>query len=498
MQEEGGMNRADGPGGTDRGMAIALFILGFVAYAFFAGGGGWNQNAHLALTRAIVEHGTLEIDAYREASGDLSYHAGHVYANKAPGLSFLAVPAYAVAYALERALDVDPSAPLTVIVNLWIVTTLTCGLAGSLIAPILFLYGRQSLGVSRAGALTVALCLMFGTYLFAYSTVLFAHVPSALFLLLAFVLRQRRPALAGVFAGVAGVCNYLCIPAALLLVLFSRSRRSALRIAAGGIGFGILLSLYHIVCFGSPFTSAVEASPAFTEGGAAFGVLVAPRLELLVAITLPQYRGLFYLSPVLLMAFAGAVVMWRRKEMRRELCLIAALVIGFAAFNISFNGWHGGGAIGPRYLLPIVPLLAIPMFFATAILRPLWLLLAVISCTFNLLATAVNPLPSKMIDRPLTGYIIPLYLTGHLPADTPPNPLWSWKAMLGFVSVNRQTPDELYPYTKHAPGSAASEWASFNLGELLLPGSRASIAFVVLWIVAGSGLLFRAARREAG
>jgi hypothetical protein len=146
MQEEGGMNRADGPGGTDRGMAIALFILGFVAYAFFAGGGGWNQNAHLALTRAIVEHGTLEIDAYRETSGDLSYHAGHVYANKAPGLSFLAVPAYAAAYALERALDVDPSAPLTVIVNLWIVTTLTCGLAGSLIAPILFLYGPACRG----------------------------------------------------------------------------------------------------------------------------------------------------------------------------------------------------------------------------------------------------------------------------------------------------------------------------------------------------------------
>src|SRR5438270_5858737 len=81
---------------THRRLAVGLFVLTFVAYAYFYGGGGWNQNANFDLTRAIVERHTFAIDAYYHNTGDISTHAGHIYANKAPGLSLLAAIPYAI------------------------------------------------------------------------------------------------------------------------------------------------------------------------------------------------------------------------------------------------------------------------------------------------------------------------------------------------------------------------------------------------------------------
>src|SRR5947207_4337574 len=83
----------------DRRVAEWLFFLAFFAAAYFYGGAGWNQNATFDLTRAIVERHTFAIDAYAANTGDVSYANGHVYANKAPALSFLAAIPYAVVHA---------------------------------------------------------------------------------------------------------------------------------------------------------------------------------------------------------------------------------------------------------------------------------------------------------------------------------------------------------------------------------------------------------------
>ena len=92
---------------TDRRIAVGLFILAFVTYAWFFGGGGWNQNAQLDLTRALVERQTLHIDGYRMNTGDISWSRAsgewHAYINKPPGVSFLAAIPYAFLYAIEHA-----------------------------------------------------------------------------------------------------------------------------------------------------------------------------------------------------------------------------------------------------------------------------------------------------------------------------------------------------------------------------------------------------------
>ncbi len=476
----------------DRRIAAGLFLLVFVTYAFFFNGGGWNQNAHFDLTRAVVEHRSIRLDAYASNTGDTSLgRRGHIFANKPPGASFIGAIPYAIVYAVERAAHADFGSWLIATLNLYLLTVLVCGICGALIPAVIYLDLRRRAAATRRAALAMALIFAFGTFLFAYSTVYFAQVPAALFLLLAFVWLDDHPWRAGAAAGIAGMCFYVCIPAAVAMALFAsragvHAGRSggvlaAPRFIVAGLPFGVALGAYHKAAFGSPWRTAVEGSGAFVQKGALLGVLLRPSAEALWGVTFSRWRGLFAISPVLLFAFAGAVVMLRRRVLRRELAVIAVVAVIFVVSIISFNGWHGGSAIGPRYLLPVVPLLAIPMLFATTMLRPLWIVLAAVSIAINILAAAVDPMPGAPIPWPLRDEYIPAFVHGKPPA--------------GHVAINDQAADELGPSMKYPPESRESRWASFNLGEFVFgQGSVASLLPVLLWMCAGSGVLWRRAR----
>jgi len=98
----------------------------------------------------------------------------------------------------------------------------------------------------------------------------------------------------------------------------------------------------------------------------------------------------------------------------------------FLLFLMTFNGWHGGWAVGPRYFTPALPFLALPLvvgfvrFFKTACA------LAFLSAAITLLVTAVDPQAPVGIARhamvdgrppwmhsPITEYEWPLFSGGH-------------------------------------------------------------------------------------
>jgi hypothetical protein len=395
----------------------------------------------------------------------------HAYINKPPGVSFLAAIPYAPLYAIEHALHVPLDSWFWMTVNAWIVTILTCGVTGALIPVVLYGYGRRA-GASSRVAAGVSLAIAFGTMAFPFSTMLFAHVPAAFCMLLAFVWLDERPLLAGIAAGIAGICFYICIPAAAVLFVgaWLRSRLNAIRFALGGIPFGILLGIYQQLCFGSPFITSVETSAGFTEKGLLFGVFRMPSVAALWGLTFSEYRGLFFISPVLLLAIAGVA-----KMRRRELLMIAAIVAIFLFSVAGFNGWHGGASFGPRYLLPIIPLLALPMFYAPQ--RTLALLgvpLAVISFAMHFMATAIHPMPGAEELTPVRALIA--------------------EFAAGNTSSNPQAIDEFVPAFQHRPGSPESVWASFNVGELLVgPANLMSLFPIALWIILGSVTLLQKA-----
>ena len=451
---------------SDRAARLAIFATLLFSYAYFFGGSGFNQNATFGLTRSLVERQKLDIGPYASNTADVSFHEGRVYANKAPGLAFVAAVPYSVWYALRGV----PRDAIELNLALYLCTVATCGISGALIGVLLYRATRGR-GASRVLAFGIALVTGLGTPMFAYSTMLFAHVPSALLVLLSFLLLdgtlRRWPAAAGAAMGAASCINYLCAPLALVVLLMTRRVRDAGRYVAGGVPFAIALAAYHFAAFGSPFRTSIDTmNPAFIEPGAAMGIFHLPRLDALWGITFSPYRGLFYLSPILIAAIAGLV------KMKAQLVLfIFALLV---TLNASFNGWHGGYAVGPRYLIPAVPLLAIGLVAVTPRLRALVIALAAVALVFNFAVTAVDPQPPDALRDPIGAYAIPSLVTGTA-ADDPRTP-WLAAFYTGHTSTNRVAADELLPFKRHAPGSAESEWASFNLGELLFgPGTFASI-----------------------
>ncbi|HJQ40731.1 MAG TPA: hypothetical protein VKB93_26635 [Thermoanaerobaculia bacterium] len=430
---------------TDRRIAIALFVLAFGVYCYFYGGWGANQEVNYALTRAIVEGRTFAVDRFTVPEGDIAAGTGgHIYSNKPPGLSVISAAPYWLQYELQQRRRIRFHDYWRT--NKQLVTIQVCGIAGALIPAILFLYGRRTLGATRRSAALVAIAIAFGTIVLPYSTMLFAHVPGALFFLLAFTLLKDRPLWAGASAGVAGACFLLSGIAALVLVVlaWSYSKRHALLFLAGGVPFAAALAAYQWICFGSPLTTPLQESHGYTESGLLLGVFGTPRLSRLWALTFSEYRGLFFCSPVLLFALIGIVVMLRRR--RAEAIAIVAIALVFLVGNSSFNGWHGGAAFGPRYLLPIIPLLGIAMLFVADRWRPAWLPVCALSITLNLAVTAVDPQPLEDVRRPLTEHVVPALLRDQLSlaqdSSLQPSALWivaGSSAILLAARLPRQT-----------------------------------------------------------
>jgi len=455
---------------SDKRIAEWLFLLTFAVAAYFHAGGGWNQNSQFDLTRAIVERHTFAIDAYALNTGDRAFANGHVYSNKAPALSWLA----AIPYALLHAMMGTPHNTLALTIAAYICTLLTVGIFAALIPALLYAEARRR-GVDPFWAATIALVVAFGTELLPYSTLMMFMVPSGSLMLIAYI--ARNDAVSGFAAGLATITNYLCAPA---LLVFAITRRSW-RYVIGAIPPLVAIVIYQRVCFGSFFATSISHEDArFLTKGAAMGVLRAPSLDALYGITISPYRGLFFFAPLLLLALLPLV--------RERLVIVVTLV--FFAFNVCFNGWEGGFAVGARYLVPLIPLLGVLLLECRGWMRPAVVALAVVSFAINFAATAVDPHPSGTIPRPLTQYIVPLLLHGHFDPSVPITPPWSAATIAGHTSVNPLTHDEAIVFQRYPPGSPQAEWASFNLGELLFgPGDARSLIPILLLLAAGGGAI---------
>ncbi|HEX8618670.1 MAG TPA: hypothetical protein VF911_13890 [Thermoanaerobaculia bacterium] len=451
----------------DRIAMWSAFAAVLFSAAYFFGGSGFNQNATFDMTRSLVEHRELHIDRYAGNTADISRANGHIYSNKVPGLSFVAAIPYAVIHLLRGA----PQHALEATFALYLCTVAICGLSAALIALLLFKAARHR-AVTRERALAIAIVSVLGTPMFAYATMLFPHVPSCLLALLAFLsldgTLRRRPLVAGAAVGAAVLMHYLC--ALLVIVTFafalatSRRRvRDAVQYALGGLPFAILLGAYHVAVFGSPFrTTVVSQNPGFITEGAWFGIFSLPKIDALWGLTFSPFRGLFYIAPLLLVAALGLVAMARRE--RAAAATIAATTIFFLLVNSAFNVWHGSYTIGPRYSLPVIPLLALGLIYVSERWTLLTTTIAAISLLFNFAVTAVDAQPPDTLRDPIGKYAIPALITGSA-SDDPSVPPWIPALYTGHTSTNRVAIDELVAYQRRRPESVENAWSSFNLGE---------------------------------
>jgi hypothetical protein len=361
-----------------RRQALGLFSFVFLAHAWFAGAPDWNQAARIGAILAFVEPGpnqlTLRIDEFVESdarnlkTGDWARGTdGHYYANKAPGVSLIGIPAYAVLYVVERVAGAEPRSPPLTALNV-IVLNLWCSVAWTAAASAVLYLSLAAFGLTRVDALLGALAYAVGTLVFPYDTSIWGHTTAAACLLSALCLAwwpggSRRPWLAGLLGGLAVLIEYAAVfgLAAVGCGFLARAqgwRRRSQFLAGAAIPLLALL-VHQKLAFGGYLTTAVELSnPALLDESRAFGVFGGVDWAAVRGLLSSTWRGLFVFSPILLFAPVGARQQWRSG--RRM--LVAACLAGFLAsvlFVATLSTWWGGWSSGPRYLIFAIPMLAL-------------------------------------------------------------------------------------------------------------------------------------------
>ena len=163
-----------------------------------------------------------------------------------------------------------------------------------------------------------------------------------------------------------------------------------------------------------------------------------------------------------MVALLGFVTWWRAEP---TTCAAALIVIAaFFAFNVSFNGWEGGFGIGGRYLVADHSTVDDGVAARPAADGRVRRDRSFVRDQFRRRRSRTAAVGDD--PRPLTQYIVPLLPTRTLSLAVPITPPWSAATFTGHTSVNRMTLDEAIVFTRHAPDDTASEWASFNIGEL--------------------------------
>jgi len=468
----------------------ALFVLVLAAYGYFYQAGGWNQNSRFDLTRAIVERGTARIDKYHKNTGDKAKRDGHYYCDKAPGVSWLGVPAYAAARVVLDSGGENPT-PRFLADGAFTVTVFSIGLPSALsVLAMCMLLG--ALGVGLRARLAIAAAYALATLAFPYSTLLYGHQLSGAITLAAFAIlvraRERGPSrweliAAGALLAGAVVVEYPAALAGVVIgiyaVFIARRWQTVAWLAAGAALPALALALYHGLEFGSPLALPYDFSTQHNRSQGFFMGLGVPQPGALGNILFSPYRGLFFSAPWLALAVPGAVRLWRARRAEAVVCLAIALL--FLWLNASLVDWEGGWAMGPRYLVPAIPFLvvlaaglALPMKVRPAVTRAGWAvaaLLVLYSAFLMLVGTAVKPEVPIGEKHPFGNYLLPRFRKGNLSANTQ-----------SIDSVNAPA---------HSPVRA------WNLGHRVgLEGRASLLPLAVVWIACGVWLLYAVRLRE--
>jgi 4-amino-4-deoxy-L-arabinose transferase-like glycosyltransferase len=359
---------------TSRGLFV--FLLLFLCYAYFiprSGRSDWAASARADLVFAVADRGDLTIDAYHENTGDKAFYQGHYYAVGSIGPSLLALPAYLAARPVLGAFRPERREQAA----LYAMTLLGAALPGALLGLCVYAFARR-FTPHEGHAVLLALTYGLATPAFPYSKALLQHQASALgafagFYLLWRVVREgaapwRLYAAGGLF-GLAAISEYPVVLFLAMIFLWawmeSGDRGRLVRVVWGALPPLLLFAAYNQAIFGTPlpvgYRYHVEYGSLHAQG---FMGITQPSWAALYGITLSPYRGLLWLSPVLALAVPGVVRMWRHSRERLVAVLLCVIAIVFLLYVASYEYWSGGDAIGPRFLVPLVPFLTIPMAYA--------------------------------------------------------------------------------------------------------------------------------------
>jgi hypothetical protein len=509
-------------------VAVVLAVLGLYLLAAAGHPPATNPNELVRIELAVAMAMWTTVDLEEPArvyglSEDASQRDGRVLADKAPGLSFAAIPVVWLARALL------PVIPGTDLPRYWPLRHLATGLLVALGTALgcCFLAARIP-GLQTRGWAPVALIVALSTPLLTYGTVFFGHAPAAILISVAWILllrprtdvgpeHDRTAFLGGAAAGFAIATEYPTVLLAAVVFATLIARRPPWRqvtLAISGLLVGVLpVLIYHQAAFGSPWLTgyAFKADPGFqaihTSGLSGVSL---PTLDALRGILVGSSRGLFFFSPVLLLAPVGLWLMHRRSGWRDVAPLTAAIVV-YIAFGAGFVDWQAGWCAAARHLVPAIPLLVIPtMVTVDAMARrrsTLLLLTALVTLSAwrTVLSIMVSPFFPPELDHPLSQFVLPSLRDGVaapnlISSATGISAITVWLAAIGLAiavlvwGLGRLGRGHLPWIAAVAALTIASQLAWFSW---MSPGSDPRSEAIRAQLLAGLGHVEAAARIES-
>jgi hypothetical protein len=418
------------------GLLLAIAWLYLYSFPYFPAIHSANELPRVYLTWSMVEEGSFAIDTAVHRWGrtvDVSPARGHLYSNKAPGSSMLAVPAYLALKAVAAARGSEP----TLAEMVW-----TCRVFTGVLPTLLFLILlRGFLGrfAGEDGRRLAVVGYALGTMAMTYSVLFIAHQLSAVCIGTAYILivqvvedgRDPRWLLAaGAAAGAAPLVDYQAafagVPLAVYLLwklLAARPRRVPgvlYAIAGAAVPIAVLL-FYHWQAFGSPFKTGYDFSQTFAHfHQQGFLGMTELRWEAFVGSTVTSDNGLFFLSPVLILAVPGWFVLARRGQ-HAHLAISLSVAVIYLLFISSINFWRGGWQMGPRYVTAMLPFLMVPVSAALDAAAQRWpwraagVALVTVSVVVYGLSCALFPHFPEKFANPLYELVLRLLADGLTP-----------------------------------------------------------------------------------
>lgn len=387
------------PDRTRRITALGLVLLGLVWAWVAPGVVSSNDGSHLALARALVLRGetslgdevalTLWVDRARRDDRD--------YSDRPPGTASLAAPAvwlgarldppllrasleskavlvqpaaprYADTYAARVQRSGRPAPPLLALQGTALLLALHCALVGvaGVLGVLLLLRRRGATPVAQAfAAATLALGSLWGPY----ATVLFSHVTAGTCVVWTVLALERaldhdvppRPsrlalAAAGLGAGWAAAADYLVgllvLGVGLAIVPPRRWLATLPWLVLGALPIVAATLAYHHAAFGSPWSLGYDHHANFAFARDRLGTFGGDPLQgLWSQWGLGEGAGVLALAPVMLVGVVGLTAGRERRWLLGALPWIVLL----AAHRTP----TGGAAVDHRYLVPLMPLLAV-------------------------------------------------------------------------------------------------------------------------------------------